>query len=94
MGKQGGRVKQRSRKRRRERGVTEHERDSNNGGKSSEPDLWFPESEWTARVDWERGQSVYIGDGLAPVPSKLANRINKGEYIDMCDLLPELWITL
>ena len=44
-GKQCGGGMQGSRKRRKEAGVTEHERDSKDGGKSSEPDLWSPESE-------------------------------------------------
>ena len=37
-------------------------------------------------------QAMYIGEGLPPVSPKLANRISKGEYIDMCDLLPEFLI--
>ena len=36
----------------------------------------------------EQGQGWYMGDGLPPVPPKLADRIGKGEYIEMCDLLP------
>ncbi len=34
---------------------------------------------------------VYVGDGLAPLPTKLAARIRRGEYIDMGELLPESW---
>ena len=34
---------------------------------------------------------IYIGEGLPPVPSKLADRIRKWEYIDMSELLPEYW---
>ncbi len=34
---------------------------------------------------------VYVGDGLAPVPAKLAARIRRGEYINMGELLPEFW---
>ena len=41
----------------------------------------------------EQGQGWYMGDGLPPVPPKLADRIGKGEYIELCDLLPEFWIT-
>ncbi len=37
---------------------------------------------------------VYVGDGLAPVPAKLAARIRRGEYIDMGELLPEFWSNL
>lgn len=35
---------------------------------------------------------VYIGEGLPPVPQKLVDRIQKGEFIEMCELLPEFWI--
>lgn len=34
---------------------------------------------------------VYIGDGLVPVPAKLATKIQHGEFIDMGELLPEFW---
>ena len=34
-----------------------------------------------------------MGDRLLQVTPKLAGRIGKGEYIDMCDLLPKFWIT-
>ncbi len=36
-------------------------------------------------------RGVYIGEGLAPVPRKLADRIWKWEFIDMGELLPEFW---
>ena len=39
------------------------------------------------------GQGLYIGEGLPPVPPRLASKITKGEYMDMCDLLPEFWVT-
>ena len=39
------------------------------------------------------GQGLYIGEGLPPVPPRLASKIAKGEYMDMCDLLPEFWVT-
>ena len=88
--KQGSSWKQGSRKRGREARVTECGRDSKDSGESSEPDLWSPESEWIARVEWgTRPKCIHWGW----VPPKLANRINNGEYIDMCDLLSELWIT-
>ena len=32
---------------------------------------------------------IYVGDGLAPVPQKLAERIRRWEFIDMGELLPE-----
>ena len=32
---------------------------------------------------------IYVGDGLAPVPQKLADRIHRWEFIDMGELLPE-----
>ena len=34
---------------------------------------------------------VYVGDGLVPVPAKLAARIREGNFIDMGELLPEFW---
>ena len=39
------------------------------------------------------GQGLYIGEDLPPVPPRLASKISKGEYMDMCDLLPEFWVT-
>ena len=35
---------------------------------------------------------VYVGDGLAPVPPKLACRIRQWEYVDMGEMLPEFWM--
>jgi len=35
---------------------------------------------------------ICIGEGLAPVPEKLAARIKKGEFIEMCELIPEYWL--
>jgi len=32
---------------------------------------------------------VYVGDGLPPVPQKLADKIHRWEFIDMGKLLPE-----
>ena len=34
---------------------------------------------------------VYIGDGIPPVPDKLATKIRKGEFVEMGELLPEFW---
>ena len=38
--------------------------------------------------------SIYIGEGLLPVPAKLAVRIKHSEFIDMAELLPEFWASL
>ena len=38
-------------------------------------------------------KGIYIGDGLPPVPPKLAAKIQKGEFVDMGELLPEFWAT-
>jgi len=35
---------------------------------------------------------ICVGKGLAPVPEKLAARIKKGEFIEMCELNPEYWL--
>ena len=32
---------------------------------------------------------MYIGAGLPPVPKKLVQRIQSGEYVDMSELLPD-----
>ena len=34
-------------------------------------------------------RAVSIGQGLPPVPKKLANKIESGEYLDMAELLPD-----
>jgi len=36
-------------------------------------------------------EGVYVGDGIPPVPAKLARRIERGEFVEMGDLLPEFW---
>lgn len=36
-------------------------------------------------------EGVYIGDGIPPVPEKLATKIRRGEYVEMGELLPEFW---
>ncbi len=34
---------------------------------------------------------VYVGDGLPPVPAKLAAKITHWEFIEMHELVPEFW---
>ena len=34
---------------------------------------------------------VYIGESLPPVPTKLASKILRWEYIEMVEMLPEFW---
>ena len=34
---------------------------------------------------------IYIGEGLPPVPTKLAEKIRRWEFTEMADLLPEYW---
>ncbi len=34
---------------------------------------------------------IYIGEGLPPVPLKLAERIRRWNFVDMSELLSELW---
>ena len=36
-------------------------------------------------------KGVYVGEGIPPVPAKLAAKIRNGEYVDMGELLPEFW---
>ena len=36
-------------------------------------------------------EGVYLGDGIPPVPEKIAAKIRKGEFIEMSELLPEFW---
>ena len=36
------------------------------------------------------GEGVYIGEGLPPVPPKLAKRIRSGEFVEMKELLSEI----
>ena len=44
------------------------------------------------KVMWGIDNGMYVGDGLPPVPKRMVDRINKGEYIEMGDLLPEFWV--
>ncbi len=34
---------------------------------------------------------VYVGEGLPPVPTKLADKIRRWEFVEMGELLPEFW---
>lgn len=34
---------------------------------------------------------VYVGESLPPVPTKLASKILRWEYIEMAEMLPEFW---
>ena len=34
---------------------------------------------------------IYVGEGLLPVPAKLAENIKRWEFTDMAELLPEFW---
>lgn len=52
-----------------------------------------PEVSHSNAEEAAKGKGVYLGDGLPPVPAKVAAKIDKGEFIDMIDLLPELWPT-
>ena len=36
-------------------------------------------------------EGVYVGDGIPPVPEKLAAKIRRGEFIELGELLPEFW---
>ena len=36
-------------------------------------------------------QDVYVREGLPPVPTKLAAKIQRGEFVEMTELLPEFW---
>lgn len=36
-------------------------------------------------------EGVYLGDGIPPVPEKLAAKIRRGEFVEMGELLPEFW---
>lgn len=37
-----------------------------------------------------KGSGVFVGEGLPPVPARLVERIRQWEYVEMCELLPEL----
>ncbi len=44
-----------------------------------------------ARKIPSEGVYMYIGDGIPPVPDKLALKIHRGEFVEMGELLPEFW---
>jgi len=35
---------------------------------------------------------ICVGEGLPSVPERLAARIRRGEFIEMCELIPEYWL--
>ena len=39
----------------------------------------------------DRSGGSYVGEGLPPVPQKLADRIRRREFVDMAEMLPEFW---
>ena len=39
-------------------------------------------------------QGVYVGEGLPPVPLKLAKKIQRSEFVEMAQMLPEFWPSL
>ena len=39
-------------------------------------------------------EGIYVGEGLLPVPAKLAEKITRWEFVDMAELLPEFWSTV
>jgi len=39
----------------------------------------------------QASDGIYVGDGLPPVPSKLAAKISRREFVKMGELLPEFW---
>ena len=50
-----------------------------------------PESEATPPKTESTPRATFLGDGLPPILAKLTERIRRGEFIDMSDLLPEFW---
>ena len=39
-----------------------------------------------------RTAGVYVGEGLPPVPEKLAAKIRAWKFVDMAEMLPEYWV--
>ena len=35
---------------------------------------------------------AYVGDGMPPVPAKLAAKVRRWEFVEMGELLPEFWV--
>ena len=54
------------------------------GGLTPEGEATRPKAESTLKA-------TFLGDGLPPIPAKLAERIWRWEYLDMSSLLPEFW---
>lgn len=42
--------------------------------------------------DCNKARPAYVGEGLPPVPPKLVVRIERGEFVEMCELIPEFWM--
>ena len=36
--------------------------------------------------------SIYLGEGFPPVPAKLVEKVRRGDFIKMYELLPDLWL--
>ena len=43
-------------------------------------------------VGSSKAQAVCVREGLPPVPPKLVERIEKGDLVKMCKLIPEFWM--
>ena len=39
-----------------------------------------------------KARAAYVGEELPPVPPKLVERIEKGDFVEMCELIPEFWM--
>ena len=50
-----------------------------------------PEREATLPKAESTPRATFLGDGLPPIPAKLMERLRRGEFINMSDLLPEFW---
>jgi len=38
------------------------------------------------------GCGILLGEALPPVPTKLANKIKKGDFVEMQEMLPDMWL--
>ena len=43
------------------------------------------------KTAWKSSQRLYVGEGLPPIALRLAGKIQKGELIEMEEMVPELW---